>query len=111
MDDYISKQDAIDAIMEQLKDRSVTGEYSDGYDDGTRTSAVIVSQLPSADVQPVTPMHWTPISPFNGEWSDVWRCSACGSQVSLGYCTDMMEYDFCPYCGARDGDKNDKRES
>ena len=65
-----------------------------------------VEVQPSADVHPVTPMHWTPINPFNGGWSDVWRCSACGSQVSLGYCTNIMEYDFCPYCGAKDGEQN-----
>lgn len=75
--------EALEAVIEYLKD------------------------VPSADVHPVTPMHWTPINPFNGGWSDVWRCSACGSQVSLGYCTDVMEYDFCPYCGARKGEQND----
>ena len=94
MDDLISRQAAIEAASKGCFElRGVFGQVK-----------AEINALPSADVQPVTPMHWIPVDPFNGGWTSRWECSACGSKVTLGYCTDVMLYDFCPYCGAKDGE-------
>ena len=61
-----------------------------------------IAAMPGSDVQPVTPMHWIPINPYNGGWSAEWECSHCHGRVELGYVTDAMDYDYCPWCGAMD---------
>lgn len=100
MDDYMDKQTAANLLD------NLVGMVEDTQENDYDTAIKMGIEALKAHIQPVTPMHWTPINPFNGGWSDVWRCSACGSQVSLGYCTNIMEYDFCPYCGAKDGEQN-----
>ena len=116
MDDYIKRQSVIDAIHKSIFD------FFDICDDDEESPMTYkdeqllklnkaittrIKAVPSA--QSVTPMHWIPVNPFNGGWSERWKCSACGSVTTLGYCTNIMEYDFCPRCGARmDGEQNDR---
>ena len=74
MDDTISRQDAIDAIMEEPSEARYPVFYAEK-----------IRQLPSAQ--------------RNGKWmGTLFVCSVCGNGVRL---MGKPVYDYCPWCGAR----------
>lgn len=94
MDDYIKRQDVLDAIW-------LVDPQNDGSDGGTvvlqnleLTSAdveSIVSEIPAADVRPVVRGRWRWVG--QDQWNDCYECSQCGKMN-----TDNSN--FCPNCGA-----------
>lgn len=94
MDDYIKRQDVLDAIW-------LVDPQNDGSDGGTvvlqnleLTSAdveSIVSEIPAADVLPVVRGRWRWVG--QDQWNDCYECSQCGKMN-----TDNSN--FCPNCGA-----------
>ena len=92
MDDYIKRQDVLDAIW-------LVDPENDGADGGTvvlqnlelTSSDVesIVSEIPAADVRPVVRGRW---ENFRGKP----RCSRCKAV----WPEDYYDHNFCPNCGA-----------
>lgn len=97
MDDYIKRQDVLDAIW-------LVDPQNDGSDGGTvvlqnleLTSAdveSIVSEIPAADVRPVVRGRWERIDGLD-ELDPRMRCSVCGSVE-----TPLARHRFCPVCAA-----------
>ena len=103
MDDYISRQTAIDALEGEI---SVTGRANAeavlGY---ANLICDRIKRLPSEDVVPVRHGRWIP--KFDGKfqggayWFD---CSECGHTVTGG---NLSGKHFCENCGARmDGEQD-----
>ncbi|OUQ41406.1 hypothetical protein B5E65_12285 [Gemmiger sp. An120] len=97
MDDYIKRQDVLDAIW-------LVDPENDGADGGTvvlqnlelTSSDVesIVSEIPAADVRPVVRGRWERIDGLD-ELDPRMRCSVCGSVE-----TPLARHRFCPVCAA-----------
>lgn len=97
MDDYIKRQDVLDAIW-------LVDPQNDGSDGGTvvlqnleLTSAdveSIVSEIPAADVRPVVRGRWS--------WrtGSEYRCTNCGRHTHVDEVMEEPAYNYCPYCGA-----------
>ena len=82
MDDYISRQAAIDIVV-----------YECGKWTGlAKEISKQLKQLPAADVVPVR----------LGEWLDGYKMQTC----SLCKCRGKKSWTFCPHCGAKmDGEE------
>ena len=92
LDDYISRQAAIDAL---LKHRDLSLEMLDdcGFTHGLEKASEIISGLPSAEKRG----KWIKASQHGCvTYSDAYKeCSHCHEAVYLG-----AFMDFCPNCGA-----------
>ena len=96
MDDYIKRQDVLDAIW-------LVDPENDGSDGGTvvlqnmelTSSDVesIVSEITAADVRPVVRGRWIE-KPYLLGTTNV--CSVCGENYGMPH----GQYNFCPNCGA-----------
>lgn len=104
MDDYIKRQDVLDAFW-------LVDPENDGADGGTvvlqnlelTSSDVesIVSEIPAADVRPVVRGRWIKQNddPLDGNF----YCSACHSGIDIATGSETpidREMFFCPNCGA-----------
>lgn len=93
MDEYISKQVAIDAIKKIYcpQCNSYNGvicracEHMDDMD--------IIEDMPAADVQPVKRGRWIG---FGERFSEDWICSNCQRERGKGNSSN-----YCSFCGAR----------
>lgn len=59
-----------------------------------------LGNAPTVDAVPVVHGRWE----FDGsDWSDIWKCSACGDEWFFEYDPRDAEtlVKFCPNCGAR----------
>lgn len=86
-DEYIRKQDALDAFGLSEKTRKYGGDHS-GYD--TRMLYEIqdtIESLEPADVAPVRHARWR-------HYEGMYACEDCGAQLD-------DESPFCPMCGAK----------
>jgi hypothetical protein len=111
MDDYIIRE----AAVRYLKGFSES-ELSKNGNFGRITSSVLnkaeraISEMPTADVQPVKHGHWVKGHCGVDEYI---KCSVCRTRivntiVSLEGDAAEDYFDLCPKCGARmDGDKNE----
>ena len=92
MNDYISREAVINITAE-------TGAWE------TQNR---VRELPTADVQPITHGKWIYVGSVRS-WDEI-KCSACNSAFSTEDRDLILNWDFCPHCGARmdlkDGDTN-----
>ena len=88
MDDYISRQAAIDALGERPMVWTSDDNYSLGERNQYDIDRLAIETVPSADVQPVIHARWEIGTGFR------WRCSKCGG---LTYIPSK----FCFNCGAR----------
>lgn len=65
-----------------------------------------IESLPAADVQPVKHGKWIYVGSVRS-WDEI-KCSACNSAFSTEDRDLILNWDFCPHCGARmdlkDGD-------
>lgn len=95
-DEYIRKQDALDAFGLSEKTRKYGGDHS-GYD--TRMLYEIhdaLTGIPAADVAPVKHAYWIDTDNYYRRW----RCSACSGHTKEAHPL------FCPFCGAKmDGEE------
>lgn len=97
MNDYISRQAAIEKIKEE-------GVLGDEHSDIERENDVIkmLNYIPAADVQPIKRGRWF----LRG---GNWCCSACNRKTlltlesNIGGCKEYgtVKTDYCPNCGAK----------
>lgn len=92
MDEYIKKQDAIDAITDLAGKASTRSAY-----EAVWKSVRVLKKIPAADVAPVVHGKWEVIHVKN-HW-DKARCSAC-KRVFESY---EWGSNYCPVCGAKMG--------
>ena len=95
-DEYIRKQDAIDAVNHALDRETLLFSF---------VRKVVISALKGLHVEDVVPVihaYWIP-QKENYEFKEAWmKCSACGYPVSKW----TGNTNFCPNCGAKmDGKK------
>lgn len=92
-DEYIRKQDVVDKINANADDL----EQNDciPYAQGARAMAIVVEQIPSADVVPVVHGEWLPTNDDNKK-----RCNKCDMVVLIAMYPSGSA-NFCPNCGAK----------
>lgn len=44
--------------------------------------------------------HWMPYEPDKRGYTDGFTCSRCERVISSDHYCKMIDFDFCPYCGA-----------
>ena len=103
MDDFISREATIKRIKEVycVGCNSYHGVRCRAC--GTGDAIDIIEDAPTADVAPVVHGRWVPTkAPFMNECKD---CSVCGYRTVWGH-----RYNYCPNCGAKMDEKEDKHE-
>lgn len=68
------------------------------YRDACIALSVYVEMLPAADVQPVKHGKWIYVGSVRS-WDEI-KCSACDSAFSTEDRDLILNWDFCPNCGA-----------
>ena len=109
MTDYIKRTDAV-KIAEKygLADGSVLGRHTGLADCIARD----ISELPAADVAEVVHGEWLR---SDDDWNSLTtiQCSCCGEEWCFETDDDvsLLNYKYCPNCGARmDGGKDDEAD-
>lgn len=110
MDEYLSRNEAVNAIKSLESSMPAKDNYAKGYDAALGRALIVVREVPpAADVQPVKHGRWVQIGEQNA------KCTACGGVLRSNGIDKTGKalifnaaYHYCPFCGARmDGDKND----
>lgn len=96
MDDYISREDAVQCAVDIAADFFNDGSYS--ASGGANTVGVWLKDLPAADVRPVVLGKWIKLDMHRS--MEQYKCSACRSECYVPECMGEPMYDFCPHCGA-----------
>ena len=98
MDDLISRQAAIEAIL-HCENHDMEHDYE--FNEGLIAAMNAVEELPTAEKRG----KWKERKPPEGSWGygSVFTCSECGEEV------DCVSENFCPNCGAR-MEKNDETD-
>ena len=106
MDDYISRQTAINALMNDIEPFVIVEPGTTCViGAGIKDSDVIkmLEAMPSADVQPVRHGHWVYGEDDYG--IDGYHCNKCGFFVPWDYTHKFInfieDYHYCPHCNAR----------
>ena len=103
MNDLISRQAAIEAVSESL--RNIFEEHDD-------VARKIINKVPSAE--PVQKRgRWERHNTYRGDDTSGyidpdWRCSACGKQANVNEWFMYDLTDFCPNCGADMREDNER---
>ena len=84
MNEYVRLQD----VLETLKKANIGGYITDR-----------LLEIPAADVQPVKRGKWTRVNPENA-LVGVYKCTSCGETHMMNR-TEVENFKYCPYCGAR----------
>ena len=102
MAEYISRNEAINAIKSLESSMPAKDNYAKGYDAALGRVLIAVRGVPpAADVQPIKHGRWKLTN--NPSFR---KCSVCGAWWSSDI-TDNCFTNYCPKCGARmDGDCN-----
>jgi predicted RNA-binding Zn-ribbon protein involved in translation (DUF1610 family) len=85
VDEYIRKADTVDEINANADDLEQNGSIP--YAQGARAMAIVVEQMPPADVALVRHARWR-------HYEGMYACEDCGAQLD-------DESPFCPMCGAK----------
>ena len=107
MADYLSRNEAINAIKSLESSMPAKDNYAKGYDAAIGRVLIAIREVPPAsDVQPVKRGKWVnPVSVGNG----IIFCSVCRNEAYWDTDYGQQLFDYCPYCGAKmikDGDTN-----
>jgi uncharacterized protein YlaI len=95
MDDYISRDEAIEKIRYE-------GIYGSGFSDKEREDDVVdmIWSIPAADVKPVVRGKWIDEGTFaDNNNAHAYMCSNCCSHV-IEYPEEIKDQHFCYNCGA-----------
>ena len=108
MDDLISRQQAIDAIVQctNCGDEDTLREYvlkhslDNGWTGGILEALDAVKDLPPAQPEPKEG-HWI-LYDKRFSWRTWYKCSECGNYLDFsGVNGGRVEPHFCPNCGAK----------
>lgn len=105
MDEYISREAAIDK-MRSLKSRfRAKNDWGNGYDTAIAEAFEHIKRVPVADVQPVRHGKWDSWG-RDTAYNKFYRCSCCNYEISMD--VESRELDdslpkYCLNCGARMG--------
>lgn len=99
MAEYISKNEAINAVKSLESSMPAKDNYAKGYDAALGRALIAVREVPTADVQPIRRGRWMTSHPV--DIAKEFKCTACGGLVELPVFAKKCYYDFCPNCGAR----------
>ena len=88
MDEYIKREDAIDAVLDVYCD-------TPDIDLSCEKFEAAILKIQAADVAPMRHGRWIWHSEERG-----YLCSECGSGCLLNYESDWHKSDWCPHCGA-----------
>jgi len=94
--DYIRKQDAVEAIGEEYAPRT---DFERGMVSQMSCDKAKIKALPPADVAPVVHGRWLPIVSYN----NTYKCSECGRllvDITDGLKMVAKHYPYC-HCGAK----------
>lgn len=109
MDEYISREEAVDAgYLSDWYIASVGNEspvWTDEHIDELLNDFIVIPKdTPAADVQPVKHGRWKYYE--NNGIIDTYICTNCQGKVEMAIDVDSSSFKYCPNCGARmDGDK------
>ena len=96
MNDYISRDEAINAIKSLESSMPAKDNYAKGYDVALGRVLIAVRTVPpAADVQPVKHGRWIEVTPKHS------RCSVCDTTCLIAIYPISRDANFCPNCGAR----------
>lgn len=101
MGEYISRDEAINAIKNLESSMPAKDNYAKGYDAALGRVLIAVREVPpAADVQPVKRGKWKHVAGMNS------KCSVCSHYFPVTeFDSRPFDINFCPQCGARmDGD-------
>lgn len=95
-DEYICKQDVVDKINANADDLEQNGCIP--YAQGARAMAIVVEQIPPADIVLVVHGRW-----INEYWHGeaVRKCSVCKITQTVTVYEGKVEFNYCPYCGVK----------
>ena len=62
------------------------------------TAALVVKQIPAADVAPVRRGRWVKMDMHKG--MEQYKCSVCNQECFVPTCMGEPLYNYCPNCGA-----------
>lgn len=60
-----------------------------------------IRKAPTVDAELVRHGHWNGIEMDSRGYTDIFECSECKCYVRTPFMMKVMEYDFCPSCGAK----------
>lgn len=106
MAEYISRNEAINAIKSLESSMPAKDNYAKGYDAALGRALIAVREAPpAADVQPIKRGRWSECYTDSHHYSGI--CTVCGKASIRSIKENPLEY--CPKCGARmDGGNEDE---
>lgn len=109
MNEYIKREDAMKPLYEKWKAAESRGD--DDIAEIVKMDYITVSNVPSADVEPVRHGYWKckEVPCIYGK-KFILTCSECGGSVSVTELA-LTEEHYCRSCGARMDRKEQEQES
>ena len=95
---YIRRQDVVDAINANADGLEQNGSIP--YAQGARAMAIVVEQMPPADVAPVKYGEWISAPEMCGLFDIRYYCSECCKDAIINNSERYVLSDYCPHCGA-----------
>lgn len=98
--------DAIYKILESCEIKkdtygSLLNDWDHGYNCGIERAESEIECAPTVEAEPVRHGHWNGIEKESRGYTDIFECSECKCYVRTPFMMKVMEYDFCPSCGAK----------
>ena len=87
MDEYISREKVLDAIL---------GEYPDPHYPSWYANIII--KIPIADITEVKHGKWIDTTFFDSSYSPIYECSICHKEVADRH---IALHKYCLHCGAK----------
>lgn len=107
MTDYISREELIEEIEEEIEAGDETLDEDVWINRGLRIAIKDIRKHETADVQPVRHGRWFP-SGRDNDYNSYLRCSRCEHEIVMYRDSEKKPPNYCENCGARmDGEQND----
>lgn len=106
MDEYISREEAIDKMRSLKSKFRAKNDWDSGYDTAIAEAFEHIKRVPAAGVQPVKCCRMIPLEPDCRGCTDVFICTNCHQHIHLGFIKKEYSGSYCLECGAevKDGD-------
>lgn len=66
-----------------------------------RTAGEMVQAMPAVDAAPVRHGRWVSIDEDSRGFFEECECSCCGRTTYLQFYVKVVDYEYCPNCGAK----------